>query len=471
MYNLTKKNPVKFITISILTAICSSNISADEMSDKIADLQRQIDELKAAASKNTARIEANKKAQNVARLSPGGPEVSFPGQYRMNFYSADNDQKEDQQTATRVRIRQSIDLKFDEQFKTHLQLQLNHTTSNVSTAGDKDGNDVRVRHAVIDYTAENGIQTKAGIVPVTEYYNDAMYSWDWDYNPVAAEVFVPVGDTTLHAFAGNLNEGQENVRSDDTVHYQVDAIVPLSGNNQLVFSGTAITMKKAAGAGNGDAWHFNYGVSGSFKLDSDTALSGFVMGSSTDGNLLGSGSNDANGFAARLEYASKLGRGHFGLLGTYASGDKDGTGFLMPMAFSGTYGYWGYTGILTVQGPTDTGFDGDGVNISNNGYGLASVQAKYSMPITSNLDGYIAAGWYGNTDARGRDSRVGNDLLLMGTYHFNKVLSLDLGAAYAQLGDSVSGYWQGVQGGAGFNQNVRDDRNKLAVFGRLQASF
>ncbi len=469
MYNLSRKSPVKFIAISILTAIYSSNISADAMSDKIADLQRQIDELKAAASKNTKKIEENKKAQNVARISPGGPEVSFPGQYRMNFYSADNDKVGDQQTATRLRIRQSVDLKFDEQFKTHLQLQLNHTTSNVGTAGDKDGNDVRVRHAVIDYTAENGIRTKAGIVPVTEYYNDAMYSWDWDYNPVAAEVFVPVGDTTIHAFAGNLNEGQENVRSDDTVHYQVDAIVPLSGDNQLVFSGTALTMKKATGSG--DAWHFNYGVSGLFKLSSDAALSGFIMGSSTDGKLLGPASDDADGFAARLEYSSKLGRGNFGLLGTYASGDKDGTGFLMPMAFSGTYGYWGYTGILTVQGPTDTGFDGDGVNISNNGYGLASVQAKYSMPVTSNLDAYFAAGWYGNTDARGRDSRVGNDLLLMGTYHFNKVLSLDLGAAYAQLGDSVSGYWQGVQGGAGFNQNAGDDRNKFAVFGRLQASF
>lgn len=469
MYKLKKTNPVKFITVSILTAMCSSNISADAISDKIADLQRQIDELKAAAAKNTEKIEANKKSQNIARISPSGPEVSFPGQYRMNFYSADNDDVGDQQTATRLRIRQSINLKFDEQFKTHLQLQLNHTTSNVSTAGDKDGNDVRVRHAVIDYTAENGIRTKAGIVPVTEYYNDAMYSWDWDYNPVAAEVFIPIGDTTIHAFAGNLNEGQEDVRSDDTVHYQVDAIVPLSGENQLVFSGTGLTMKKALGSGN--AWHFNYGVSGKFKLSDDIALNGFIMGSSTNGNLLGSVSDDADGFAGRLEFISKVGRGNFGLLATYASGEKDGTGFLMPMAFSGTYGYWGYTGILTVQGPTDTGFDGDGVNISNNGYGLTSLQAKYSMPLSTNLDGYIAAGWFGNTDASGRDSQVGNDLLLMGTYHFNKVLSLDIGAAYAQMDDSVSGYWQGVQGGAGFNQNVGDDRNKLAVFGRLQASF
>lgn len=93
------------------------------------------------------------------------------------------------------------------------------------------------------------------------------------------------------------------------------------------------------------------------------------------------------------------------------------------------------------------------------------------MPLTANLDGYISAGWYGNTDARGRDSQVGNDLLLMGTYHFNKVLSLDLGAAYAQLEDSVSGYWQGVQGGAKFNQAAGDNRNKFAVFDRLQASF
>lgn len=85
---------------------------------------------------------------------------------------------------------------------------------------------------------------------------------------------------------------------------------------------------------------------------------------------------------------------------------------------------------------------------------------------------YLAAGWFGGTDSPGdRDSLVGVDLLAMGTYHFNEILALDFGAAYARLKDSVSGYSNGVIGGTTFNQPVDADRNKYAFFSRLQAEF
>jgi hypothetical protein len=84
--------------------------------------------------------------------------------------------------------------------------------------------------------------------------------------------------------------------------------------------------------------------------------------------------------------------GEFGLVASYASGEDDGTGFLMPMAFAQSNGYWGYTGILTIQGPTDTGSDGDAVNMSNNGYGMSSIQARYSSPVTDALTAYFSAG-------------------------------------------------------------------------------
>ena len=452
MYKNKKSIATKLITTSITAAIYSSAASADINSNRINDLQRQIDELRSSPSKNTA----------------GSPQVSFPGQYRINFYSADNDDGNNNQTAARVRIRQSIDLKFDKKFKTHLQFQLNHTPSNVTAAGDKDGNDVRVRHAVMEFTSKNGTRTRAGIVPLTGYYNDAMYSQDWAYNPVAVEVFSPLGKNTLHAFAANFNEGIENSKIDDSVHYQVDFATPITDGDQLIYSMTGINMLDAAGTQ--DGWHYNYGIAGKFNLGSGMKLNGFLMASSTDATLLGSAS-DASGYATRLELNGQLGNGRFGLLGSYASGEDDGSGFLMPMAFAKTYGYWGYTGILTVQGPTDTGFDGDGVNISNNGYGLTSFQFKYTMPLTDNLDGYFAAGWYGNTEAAGRNNQLGTDLLAMGSYHLSQNLSLDMGAAYAQLKDSVSGYWQGVQGGAGFNQAAGENRSKFVLFGRLQAAF
>ena len=203
------------------------------------------------------------------------------------------------------------------------------------------------------------------------------------------------------------------------------------------------------------------------------ALSGFVIGSWSDEDLLGT-TDDAEGVAVMAELTGSAGPGDFGVLVSHASGDSDGTGFLSPMAFASTFGYWGYTGILTVQGPTDTGFEFDAINISNNGYGMTSVQGKYAFPVMTNLDGYLAAGWFGNSDVSGRDSTIGYDFLAMGTYRFTKILALDFGAAYANLNDSVSGYFQGVQNGgtgAAFNQAAGTERDKWALFGRFQAEF
>ena len=81
------------------------------------------------------------------------PVASYGGQYRINSYSADNDVGGDRQTASRVRIRQDIDFVFDEQLKTHLQLEMGNTASNITTSSSN----IKVRHGVIDYTFKNGI--------------------------------------------------------------------------------------------------------------------------------------------------------------------------------------------------------------------------------------------------------------------------------------------------------------------------
>lgn len=408
------------------------------------------------------------------------PEASFGGQYRINFYNADNDTNTvvpdtDNQTAARARIRQNIDLKFPEQFKTHLQLELQHTTDNVITTDVRRGGkstNVSVRHAVMDYTFGNGTNLQAGLVPLHDYFHDTLFSSDWDYNPLAASVIVPLGPGAFRLFAANLEEGAENIENDDFVHYQADYSLPLGGG-QVNVSGTILNLQNDASAGTNDSFHYNAGAGIHLPLGKDLAVNGFAIGSWSDGDLLGT-TDSANGVAVLAELAGPAGPGEFGLLFSYASGNSDGTGFLPPMAFAQTYGYWGYTGILTVQGPTDTGFDFDGVNISNNGYGLTSVQGKYAFPIITSLDGYLAAGWFGNSDVPGRDSTVGYDLLAMGTYRFMKIFALDIGAGYANLNDSVSGYFQGVQNagrGAPFNQAAGTERDKWALFGRLQAEF
>ena len=229
-------------------------------------------------------------------------------------YSADSDVAgQGRQTAARVRIRQNVDIKFDERFKTHFQMELGHTADNITTTSGSDRQtNLNVRHAVLDYTTLSGVNLQAGIVPLSDYFGDTG-------------CFPATGTTTRSRFP-------------------------------------------------------------------------------------------------RL--------------------------------------------------PTDTGFDGDSVNISNNGYGLSTIQAKYAFPVTADLTGYVAAGWFGNTKApAGRSGDVGTDWLLMGTYRFNNYLVLDFGGAFAKLKDSLSGYGNGIVGGAAFNQGMGVSRNKNALFTRLQAEF
>ena len=395
-----------------------------------------------------------------------GPQVTLGGQYRINSYSSDNDDADGRQTASRVRIRQNLDLEFDERLRTHLQIELGHTNDNITTTQSSSrGNSIDVRHAVIDYAFDSGIRMQAGIVPLSDRFGDTLFSSDWDYNPVALALTAPLLGGTLRAFAADLAEGDEADADDDFVHYQLDYALPLSSEGRIDIGASFASIADPAGE---SRFHTNYGIGASFPLKGGLLLRGFLLGSWTDRNLLGA-SDDADGVAAKLELVSGSG---LALMATYASGDSDGTGFLPTMALAATNGYWGYTGILTVQGPTDTGFDGDSVNISNNGFGLTTVQVRFTRPLSDELDIYLAAGWFGHSDdPGGRESRVGLDFLAMGTYHFNEVLGLDFGAAYAKLEDSVSGYSNGVIGGASFNQPVGRDRDKLAFFTRLQAEF
>ncbi len=425
-------------------------------------LQREMQGIRAELQ----RLSAERRPADTPEPAATGPRMSFGGQYRINSYIVEDDVGGDDRTASRVRVRQNVDLVFSDQFKTHFQMELGHTTDNVTTTSSSSrGNDLAVRHAVLDYTFNNGANFQAGIVPLSDHFGDTLFSSDWDYNPVALSLTTPLGGGSLRAFGAILNEGDETIAEDDFVHYQLDYILPIPGDNQLNFGAT---LANIADPKQKDRIHANYGMGGHYWLGGGLLLRGFVMGSFTEAELLGT-RDDAEGFAAKLELLSSTG---LGLMATHASGDSDGSGFLPPMALARTQGYWGYTGLLTVQGPTDTGFDADSVNVSHNGLGLTTVQLKYARSLIPNLDMYLAAGWFGNSDTPdGRDSTVGYDFLAMGTYHFTDILALDFGIAYARLEDSVSGYPNGVIGGTTFNQAVGEERDKRAFFTRLQAEF
>lgn len=456
------------------------------LSERDSALQKLIEEttaLKNELVKKDAEIKEMK--ETIAQL--GGPQeqkndvpqkyqlidtlpfdVKLGGQYRINSYSVNSGLDGDHPTASRVRIRQNLDFIFSEKFNTHLQFELGHTNDNITTTGSSSRRtDISIRHAVMDYTFRNGVEAKAGILPLSDAFDDILFSSDWDYNPVALSMEKEFGPGRLRVFGAQLNEGDEPIAHDDFSHYQIDYRFKLAEGLTL---NTGVTYADVADAyGTHTKPHINYGLGAMIDLGMGLKAKAILLGSHTDRHLLAA-SRDGEGLAAKFEFTGTIGRDRFGLMGTYASGEHDGTGFIPVMALAKTYGYWGYTGLLTVQGPTDTGFDGDAVNISNNGHGLTTLQAKYIFAVKDDVDIYIGAGWFGNSRTPdGRSSYLGIDMLTMLTYHFTKILALDAGMAYAHLTDGVSGYSKGVIGGTIFNSDKA--RDKTAFFTRLQAEF
>lgn len=444
---------------------------AQTLEEKIADLQAQLDALRAElAEQAPAPAEASPATETSA--SPRRWRVDLGGQYRVNAYSVD-DGVGHEQTAARLRIRQNLDLTFDERFATHLQLELGHVTGNVGTTGrgtlgpDNPGTgEVRVRHALLSWTTHRELRLTAGLVPAGDRFADMLFSSDWDYSPLTLGLESPVGAGSVRLFVATLSEGLESLKDDDARHVQADFEWPV-GEGRFGFGASWLERPDSFSAVAETGDHLNYGFSFEHPVGSFT-LSAALLASRTDGELLGRPAR-GSGVLGRLELRGKAGPGEIGLLLTHATGEDDGDGFLPLMSLVGANGYWGYTGLLTVQGPTDTGFDGDAINVSNNGHGLSSVQLRYRFPVSDGFSAVAAAGWFGNTEAGDRDGTIGLDGLLMGTHRFNDVLALDMGLAYASLGDSVSGYWRGAAGG--FNQDAGVDRGKRAVFLRLQAEW
>jgi hypothetical protein len=475
---------LSFVNISVtFSADCvvqdsQNKIQKMSIEEKIEYLQKQINELKKLLKKE--RQNRKKSAQIICGKEKDNIKVKFGGQYRINFYSARNEKNNvqgdhDDQRAARLRIRQNIDFIFSKNLRTHLQIELQHVSDNVTTTDLRLGNkstSLSVRHAVITYVFNDNNLIQAGILPLHDYFHDTLFSSEWDYNPLAACIQLTTSKGGLRLFAADLKEGKEDVAQDDFLHYQADYMISIK-KYHFVISGTALNIQEDPRWGKNDAWHYNWGFAYSFPLEKGWKINGFIAGSHTDKELIGT-NKDANGIALLVELTGKIKHSKFGFLVSHATGDKDGRGFLSPMSFAKTFGYWGYTGILTVQGATDTGFDFDAVNISNNGLGLTTVQIKCEFPLTDKFSTYTAAGWFGNTNPpEGRNSMLGVDIIAMGKYKLTDLLSLDIGFAYAHLMDSISGYSQGIQhsGKIIFNQNPGQERDKFVTFGRLQVEF
>jgi hypothetical protein len=239
----------------------------------------------------------------------------------------------------------------------------------------------------------------------------------------------------------------------------------------------------------------DYGSPGAFDKDTQYYIGaryatdvGMANYNSGERESLTAGSDrDNEGWAGSLQVKLPVGPAKVGLLALYASGDedyesavagRDSDSFITPMSLYGGAGYWGYTGKLTIQGPTDTHIDDALVNIDggtagfngcptcNLGRGMVTVQANASFNlIPDELDGYLGVGWYQSDDSpTGFDDDVGFDIIAMGNYHFGSGLNLEFGVDYVQLGE-------GASDSTALGANLGEERDEVLIFSRFQLEY
>lgn len=402
------------------------------------------------------------------------PEASFGGQYRINSYTLMDKDGAGNIAASRLRIRQNIDLKFSEEFSTHIQFNIGHITEGIgnhtsNTSGsDNLGNAVNtrgvtvgLRHAVLKYKFSDAAILVAGLVPVSDKFGDTLFSSDWDFNPLAYALLGNTGAIDYRvawfkvAENGEVDETPAAKTMNDIDGYLLDLGGDL-GVAKVGVMGLLIQTPNAAADG--------YEVNSWVGIRGDGSTSGLgwhlsLVNSNVKKTPIGT-TDDASGIQLLAKVDGKAGSLGWGVLALNSSGDKSNKGFISPQTLYGGQGYWGKTGILNIQGPTDTGMDANMLRTDNGGLGLMTIQANVSSPLTDNLGGYLGAGWYqANQDNAAGSKDIGSDIYAQLKYSFpNSPLALQAGVDVASLGKAAPN-----SGGK--------TRTATAVFSRLQAEF
>ena len=420
------------------------------------------------------------------------------GQFRINSYyqDASNDNvftKGDDIQASRLRFRPTVDFKFDSGVQAHIQLNVGHINSNVANArytlnGSSGGDPVvSLRHGYISApipTYENWTAS-AGLIPLSDKFGDTLFSGDWDWNPLTYMLSGTIGEMSLRVAHANLSEG-----GTESSHPENDLdqwIVDLDTNMGLGGSFYALN-ENGSGASSSSAtqsastthqYYAGLRYAGTFE---PVDFNAFVVYNWGKRKFAATAERENSGVAAKVEGKVNAGSARVGVMALYASGDADyqdtakgdSDAFITPMSIAGSTGYWGYTGKLNVQGPTDSGIDTSFVNIDGGGYatgdknigqGLTTVQLNVAFPIIAKLDGYAAASWYTHNEAQaGFKKYIGSDLYAQVKYAMWENLNIEAGVDYAML---AKGHGDSVTLGAASQAS----RTETLLFSRVQLEF
>lgn len=370
-------------------------------------------------------------------------ETTIGGQYRINAYSVDSGiDGQDKTEASRLRFRTNINTTFNDDVSGHLQLEVGHIgsadTTEVPCAGTVQSA-VELRHALLNFALPiEGWKATAGLFPWSDKFGDTLTSGDWDFNILGLALTGKVADGDLVLAKAKAKEGAENKKNDDFDLYVAEYDCPISEAAKV-----GVSYYGGVDQGGGTKTTLNiYGARGGMDIG-DLNINGFLLTTKKETK----GTDSRSGNAIKIEAKKPIGNANLAVM--FLNAKK-------VTRVSAGQGYWGYTGILTIQGPTDTGFDDDQVNIGNPG-GMRTIQAKVGFPIIPDkLDGTLAAGIFKATEGTEKD--IGTDLLAMAKYDLTGGLAVEFGLAKASLDK-------------GHPNTSGKERDVTAVFARLQGEF
>ena len=310
----------------------------------------------------------------------------------------------------------------------------------------------------------------AGILPANDEVNQMLFSADWDLN---------VGGIAYAGKAGGVNWRAAYVRLVEGVGLIKNASINKDQDEHFVILDLDTDM---GGAKVGAHLYGAYGkvcipATGQECIDTNNSAANdapatklnqtWIALTASAGPLSGViiqnngkiGNNSTSGALLRVEGNADLGKAKVGVLGVYSTGKSNGNGFKTVHNILGTGGYWGYTYIFIPHGPSDV--NDFGLEVGNKGYGLKSVQAKADIGLTKGISLQVVAGYFAsNKDMAGYGKNLGTEEGIQFTFNLGKYMNLEVGTAFAQLGNAGKAMYQG---------NNKSSVNE--TFARMQIEF
>ncbi|RMG83159.1 MAG: hypothetical protein D6714_10215, partial [Bacteroidetes bacterium] len=295
-----------------------------------------------------------------------------------------------------------------------------------------------VRYGFVYFDYNKKTRLAAGILPLTDNVGRVLFDADWDFNVGGVTLGGPFFEKGTYRMAYvRLLDGvgalsPEGIQ-DNGNFVILEAAYPLRDNLQLGGHLYGLTMPASLNVAEiGNQWWLGLTLKGHKELIEYDGLLLFNAG-----KMKGT---SHQGFATKWGLHLPAGRGKWSLMGLMSTGDESGeisNRFVTLHQIVQTAGYWGMAHIYTPNGPSDV--NDFGLEPGNRGAGLLTVQAQYGFPLPAeNMNANVYAAWFQAMKDRNNAKTMGVEFGGMLTFSLAKYLNLEVGGAYATVGDHIA---------------------------------